>query len=1088
MAKRFDLIVRTTDQTDNTVSETLQLKAGAISFDAPQVSFEFPPIIAVQTGGVVAPHWGGASSRGFAFCKVTPTPTTNGTGRFLVQYYYQSGLYPSLPARRFDQTFTGSAATLAEDLNKLQKAEVDVSTGGGVTDTGFATSADVSGLRKALVISSEPPQTGGDFGAGSSDGEPLFQLDAFDEVLAIYNHDLITDTLETLRRLQVAEDSNGNPVDSWATGSYIFFHPYHYVPLYENNTGGSLDAEATMAVMEEGAQYPLTGSMTVTSPIVSGQFTRFLTEISSGVDPVGIRFAGDDTWYIISGVQSNSGLIIHDYGDNPSFTNVQAEVNMITVGSGTITILTALEGCENWDVAFDPEYQDQDEVGNLSVVPFTADIVEVAAGGAVSGTASYDWTVQYTMADGNIGTSGFLNQGNTLNVDFAQFTPIDVTVQVSGAGQVGCVHSKSTGFITLLAGAFAGVWDQTPTTFSLGGAGANQNLTTQMAWTRQGTGAAGIYFHNHLFHYHAKESLLGDGWRPNTDSIMRFPKGAIDTWSSQGSVVVYLPKGTPGAPLFSDNPRLIYCSYSGKSSTGAFDQLTGVQVIAAGSYSIKYNYLYNMTIGRAGYVGTLQPSNGVFAYVMTPMHWPHTYVTQKFSDGTIQVADSDILKGRVSTRNKILIWGDDQTSLPISVNFTHFSSASNLISTDSLPTNVGNAGAIVSLEAWQSNFGTLGEIQETLVTEFRYNRLVQSFFVVDNIQHTGGAQEIPSTISFGESVSIKCWDMTAFDIRDRATPAWARVPPIGKLLFENSTGIHIVFDYSGYTVAGLQDREVTFQNCTVNQSLSHPDLATGFSFGRNYIGYNYKELDLSPATVIHTEEGDQENVWLTLRNPGLYQDRLSCADMFVAQIHGSFVETQTLGNLGVPDVGITGVGAERFRAGFPTNGIPQIDPIYRFRADDNYSPSIPPASGACVHDLCMVTVKTDPDAKPKDMQIRSIGTGMGIYTSEGFKEVRAVKRRKADEAYSLVTEEDDLLIATGEHPVCIDLANEKYCLMEALEPGMQVITLEGPRTVKSIELVATGDRYFCDLILDTPHNFFANGVLVHNKVGSPVTS
>lgn len=1105
MAKRFDIIFTSIDSDGNTVSKTLQAKAGAIDFTAPDVAFEFPPTVSPRAGGLVAPHWGGGSSRAFAYCQVVPTPSDRGTGRFLVQYYYNSGVYPNNPSRRFHQTFDGSATTLVEALNKLNTTEIDVNAGGGVDGTGFASSTDVSGLRKVLVISSEDQSAStGEFGAQDGTGQQGFRLDQFDEVMTIYNHNLSTDTLETLRRLQIAQldDGTENLVDEWPVGSYVFFHPYHYAPLYENNDIVSTEFEPHVSVIEEGAQYPLTGQITVAGTTVTGQFTRFDTEIGSGVQNA-IRFGTDQTWYLISGVLSSSGMTIYDYSDSPTFTDASAEVATVITGSGFVTVLPNLEGCADWDIDFQLPFNDGDLTPDNTSVLFEAETVEVSPGGAPSGLPTYDWTVDWKLANGDIVSSGYTDQGSSLVVNTVtsitnhEDTAVNVSVQVSGAGQPACLHTKSTGFINLVNSVNAGVFGRrVDGGFRISSQG-NFNVFNGMVFQRDGSNPERNWFHEHLYVYAPKEALIADSYRPGLDSTIKFAKGAIDTWPDKGTIVLYIPQNQPLSSTV--GPKLIYCTYTGKNTTGALDSLTGIVSQKSLIWNIEAMDIQNINQQGAGFTTAITTSTGAFAWVQTQAHWPKAIVTGRPQSppGVVNVDDVRTLASMRIDSNQTRTWyriggnrGPGFGNIYKTFKFVGIISFAghqylfrNLDNSDIGQFDIYDDAAMV-WTPWKDTFNGLNDDYDKKF----WLRGVQSLLVVRNVEIDGVIQ--PSNGAFidhDQEFTLRCHDLLD-NLGDTDTfPTWTRTPLKGRLVITHPLEtFRAVIEYSNYDVKTLLEpagTKLTFYNCKIVPALSSPNIREPYLLRyMSGVVAPYKELELQPVPFI-SSDNDSGLIQFYHDNPGIYPDRISCIDMMVAQIHASDSDERTFGNIADSRLATAnGPYWEEQLPNFPNKGIPQADPIHRRQNPSSVLPSTPGSQG-CVHGLITVTVKPGEGEEITDITINKLTPGMQIYSSDGFQNVDEVMPVYHDEAYMIATENGDRTIVTGDHPVCVAQEDGDYKFRPAseLKMGQMVLTVDGFRKITELNLQKTGRRIYYDVKVNNSNDFYAGGILLHNK-------
>lgn len=97
-----------------------------------------------------------------------------------------------------------------------------------------------------------------------------------------------------------------------------------------------------------------------------------------------------------------------------------------------------------------------------------------------------------------------------------------------------------------------------------------------------------------------------------------------------------------------------------------------------------------------------------------------------------------------------------------------------------------------------------------------------------------------------------------------------------------------------------------------------------------------------------------------------------------------------------------------------------------------------------------------------------------------------IRHRTCKPKYRIYVSETDYVEVTGDHSMIIFEGNEMKVIKPAeLFPGMIVMTLEGKREVHSVSRLKNyDDEYVYDIEVDTKdsncHNFFGNGILIHN--------
>lgn len=776
----FRINATTRDTEGNESTESVEVRSGEAFAPLPTVSFQFPQVISTSIGNSSNPLWSNSVSRGFAFIGVTPSPSDVGTGAFWVQTYYNSGTYPHAPSRTFKDTVKGDGTVLSQDWF-FSSASILVEDGGGLAGSGFFQQTDVSGLRPALVISQNQEDDSPVFGFDDGRGRPGYhgryriggRVPEEDSIIVGYHHDLTSDP-EALKTIQVVQEGGivveDDEIDDtedetptsdprggrrttrrvirtrsgWPAGSFIYPHPYHYCPVYENNNLNSIEVEPVVLAVEDGPQYSLRGTVSVNGTQVEGLYTRFDTQISGQSV---IRFEGTDQWYIVSGVLSSSGLVIYDYGENPQLTDVAAEANRYAVGSGLIEVLPNLAGCSAWNVTLTPRFNDGEIIPGDSVV-YTA---EYTGGGAISGTPMYEWTkTEYPVSErGQLGgpttitTSGIgPTTENTFEVPYDETKVVTVSLRVSGTGQPACVHTFSTGEQVLIPGANAGTWAaQIGTRLNSDG-----ETVTSVTYTRlEGAGApTDRFYHQRGSCWPAYAKAVDNGFAlDNSTILMKVDESDMDLWPSDGGMfVAYARKASNSANYDESNPAHkwgvnLIGKYTGKTSS----TLTGV------------SFWYKITHGSNGVTNcgfingnsTQYRSNSGWSTTFRyygPGHWPFTYITGIDDTRTVlQVEEVRSIVGARSTGQKLWVVGqrskrDDlsliaQAGMSIrALNLAGYSPSNNTIELDAPLPSEYKAGDTIMPALWDHPINGSPERIETVHQKFwNVSDMFLNFFI-----------------------------------------------------------------------------------------------------------------------------------------------------------------------------------------------------------------------------------------------------------------------------------------------------------------------------------------------------------------------
>ena len=1073
MAKGFKIILGTTDSSNVVVSDTVSVRADVPHFTPPQVGFSFPPHISPKIGATLGPYWPVGEYWAFAYCKSTPTPSVDGTGRFLVQYYYNSGTWPNNPSRKFHQTFGDTATTINATLGPNTTDELLINSGGGDPIVGFASANDVSGLRHALII------TNADLSSSTQGGTRAgFRNPGTDDLIAAYKYTSAQNKLFTIERL---EHASGNP--SWVAGSQIVEHPYHYVPLYENNGAVNHTVQPRILMIEEGVQFPLTGLVSVSGTQVSGLYTQFLAEVASGTQ-MAIRINGSGTWYLVSGVTSSSGLGIFDYGLNPQIVNGTAEAVPYAIGSGLITVQPGLVGCADWDIAISPDFHDGDSTPNPSSVSLTAGPIAIAVGGAPSGTLSYRWEVQ--RLGGPITT--ITNSGNAILVNFSGSmpgttpgTPVDVRVYASGTGQTTCVHSDSLGYIGLKKSISAG-------TFYAEGNFFGTQLAPQIvdSWRRLGINTDPLFFKHRLYSYKPHEAKLNGDW-VRANSYLSLQKGSIDLWPASGTFVVHFRHTNS----LGSHSHLIYGTYTGKQTGQVDDRLTGVVTVG------QLHILKDGTCApRDISVYPVVPSNPLtpeftFAYVPQIGTWPFTFVKSKPTSRYVYLENGlSFNQHNFNTSSGQPKWDLWFFKPGYPIHSTHQVPGQNYSGgtevTADLPTWV-DAGTIVAMAPWDSD--KTGN-QEVVIAANNWNRGNMGFMYIDSLTTNGTFVSQPVATTSSNRIYVADATSRPATATMAGYPRYTWIPPRGRLVVPNYDRTKtMIFSYTNWVEFNNGHNNGTqgiyFDNCWL---LGINGSATSGNLMANQFICVYKEGKFDPSPTSVTAIGQTPEAQVIA--PGIGVWILGFNSTIVDQIFASEVEGSAIGSYATP---LTPPNWESFLVNFPTNGIIGPDPIYRAQIGATTTP--PPAGGgggggggtniSCLVGWTMVTIK-HADGFEKEVPISEVRIGDQIKTMDrntclhGWATVTGAESHKVNEVFEVATPKKSIMV-TGSHPIATfsEATKELWTKVYDLETGAWVITEDALEMVVA-KIRLEGQYTVYDLTVPGPNAFVANGILVHN--------
>lgn len=1089
MAKGFNIILGTTDSTNVSTNETVVVRAGAPHFDPPTVGFSFPGNLAPRQGAPTGPYWPVGQYWAFGYCRVTPTPSGDGTGRFFVQTYYDSGHWPHQPERKFHQTFDGLASTLNATLYPTNTDQIEINAGGGVSPYGFATSGDVSGLRHALVVTNDDLTPVYQSARSSFGGSRMgFRRLPKDDILAIYHDDQDLNKFMTIEHLETGFEDDGVTRKVWPAGTQVIAHPYHYVPLYRNDGVTAYNVLPRIAVIEEGQQFPLTGLVNATGSTIAGLFTRFLSEVASGTQ-MAIRFGGNATWYIVSGIQSNSGMTLHTYGDTLAIISGTMEAVPFAVGSGLVSVGPGLAGCADWDVALYPDYHNGDSVPYLAQVPFTANLVAINPGGAPSGTASYRWEVQ--QQGGPITT--ITNSGNAITASFISGVRTDVRVFVSGTGQPTCVHSDATGYIGLSQSLVPGEWwvDTSVAVQNVGSTYLPNNkatVTNTMRIRGQNmnisgvppTWDLGVYFHHCVHEFIPRFAVMNADWNPNSNpGYLSVKKGQIDGWPSAGVACVarFIAGSNPVAYY------QVYCTYTGKQTGTTDDRLTGVVVTGAIRTGSTSSWWFSIPTYQ---VPSLPASlNSITTIVFQPaiQSWPFIFVKSRVSNVSLGIDSfnqSKLLNARTSNQPKKLWFFKPGQAIHINT-YSATPNAELLNVTSPLPAWV-DAGTIIALAPWDSYRG--GAVEDVVSNVFLNGGNTAFFYLT------------PLTRTLVDSVTT--FSMLAFDatinpgrlwFRDNALlDAYVWMPKRGKFVVPNvdrTKTLVISYDNwdrtTGHFILDLQyDGNIQFTGCRVVSVNGSP--TSGYIEDPQF-AIQYKDVLYNASTYMTTKNGSLPNVSYVQGAFGI-EPRVGLQSHLVDLVIVNRDPTSQYGP-GSEGTRVAETNWEKaILTNYPTNAISFPDPIYNpYYKQVNSTGGGGGGGGGCFEASTPVVIR-DPQGINEEIPICKVGVGDKVQTidregNQSFQEVTMVRALEVDSILEIITSRKRQILVTSEHPIAT-LGIIEWTKAGDLTLNSKVLTEDGPEWVTRKREIK-GKVVVYDLTVDSANTFMVNGILVHNK-------
>lgn len=1099
----FKLKITTQDSDGNTASENVSVNSGPSECTPPIVTFAFPSGVRAEVGDSIDPFWSASTFLAPVFCKVFPTarPDEGGDGAFLVQAYSTAAKWPNSPDSRFEQTFEGVGGQLTEVLDSTTSNFMVVSSGIGVTGSGLVQSADLVGLRKAIQITDDAiaTSTGATttrFGKKTRVASRQELIGDDDEGISAYTHDLTNNRVYTLER---GNRSFGRIPQTWPIGTNITFHPYHYVPMYVNAGAVDLQFIPHIMVQEVGTQYPLTGTMNVTGITVSGTNTDFFNEISgsagggnhiSGAGNL-IKFGDAESWYVISGIQSSSVLVIYDYGDNLNLTAQPAQVNCYTLGSGTVSVQPDLTGCSSWDIRLSPQFSTGDTVASLSV-DYTVLIDATVVGGAISGTPNYEWEVlSGTVFSG-------LNPGNlaTQTVIYETGVAQRIRVTVSGSGQPTCTHQYDTGNLSLIEGVSAGTWKSLQTTEIGTGGQVVAKIRSQL----QGSRLADKFYHHHLSAMKPLQTKITSLTTATAGSIF-VTAGDIDAWPTKGTVIIKGGTVTLFTGFFTFSVHQIYhrFSYTGKTN----DRLTGI--VHRGNFGVPTTAEFDQTkIGPVS-VGINAPSG---SDIWIQQNQPHPFSKIEAITGANKVRLRDVAGIHNGSAIK---WVRFAPSYEESAAYRArggrlFDQPYRIISTNSTTREITldrNLHAAIKenmlciMQPYTDQ--TVGFMYPSSVSQDRLNFWSTTGFFVYNPDEISSLRN--TTITSSTGVTLYVWDPMQNIIKGRSEAAQQmRIPQVGRMLLPRGTSSlskGIVIEYNGYTgpipsfvlagipfpINGIQANLpgiFALENVKIVTALS--DSGDDVSVGPRTLLIPYQDMEITPLSVLTFEPTDADIGYNfdggTSKHIGWSQPLAD--QIFVTDSIDPNTTNQDI--VSIPDR--TNYESQHFSA-WPQAAIRSAPPVHINK------PLVEPPTGSfsgggssgCIHYNTIVKVWNGEDYD--EVQIKDVKVGQKIHTPEGPKEVMNRIESRHGKTHIITIADGRSVHCTEVHPIAT-LYDGKIVWRKAvlIEQGEKVMTDMGPQTVNANICVSFTGRTihpFYDLQVVDVHQFYANGILVHNK-------
>ena len=1079
----FKLKITTEDLDGNTSIENVSVNSGPAECSPPTVTFSFPSGVRAETGDDVDPFWSAGTIIAAVFCKVFPTarPTEGGNGTFLVQNYSTAAKYPDSPDSRFEQTFEGAGGQLAASLTNTATNFMVVSSGTGVAGSGLAQSSDLVGLRKSIHITDDTAITTEGtrvtrFGRTVRVGGREREIGNEDEGISVYHHDLTTDKVYTLER---GGRALGRNLDTWQIGASVTLHPYHYVPMYANATSTDVLVTPHIMVQEVGTQYPLTGSMLVSGTSVVGTNTDFLNEIS-GVQNL-IKFGDAEPWYLISGVTSSSGIQIYTYGDTLDLTNQPAQINCYTLGSGTVAILPDLAGCTSWDILLSPQYSTGDTIPSLSV-DYTATIDPTIAGGGVDGTPSYVWEV---LSGTTPPTWSGLVPGNatTQTVVYESETAKRIRVSVSGSGSPGCVHQYDTGDLSLLEGISAGTWKSVQSTI----VGTGGQVESKIRAQQQGSRVADKYYHHHLTAMQPMQTTTTASVTSTTTTIY-VSAGTIDLWPNKGTVII---KG----PLASSGTKQSYLrfTYTGKTNSS----LTG----------IVWRNTYNMPKGSNGYKQTelTQGSPGTLAaagsdiWIQQSQPYPFSKIETIVASNKVRLRDVAGINNGSSTKWVRFAPAYHDTEYLTARSGKMIDQPYRIIATNETTREITldrnlHASIAANMLCVMQPFTDqiIGLMYPSSVNPDRLNFWGLSTFFVYNPDDTSSKT---TTVSTSTTTNLYIWDPMYNVITGRSEiEQHLKLAPVGRMIApqgDSTDDKGVVIEYNGYTgpiqtddvngVTGNRPGVIQLHNVKIVSELSVA--GTSHAFGSRTMLIPYQDIELTPISVLTFEPTDAD---IGYDFNGGTSKHLGWSQPLADEVFATSSETPTFTTLAITPIPNRTNYEEQHYPAWPTKAIRSAPPVYINVPLTGDEDGVGNATTAgCIHyDTLVDILEYD---KYVSIAVKDTEVGQMIRTPEGPREIVGRLESHYGSTRVLSIRNNYVIHCTHVHPIATLDDNDKIIWKKAayIEQGDRVMTDIGPQVVNanvSINFSGKTVHPFYDLDVADVHQFYANGILVHNKI------
>jgi len=1095
----FKFNLTTQDSDGNTNTESVSVNSGPSEATPPTVIFNFPSGVRAEAGDSIDPYWSAATKLATVFCKVYPTPRPDegGNGDFLVQCYSTAAKWPNSPDNRFEQTFEGVGGQLAEALTDTTTNYMTVVSGIGVSGSGLCQSSDYIGLRKVIQLTYGTASTSTGtrvtrFGRVTRVGGGRTRIGDNDEGVSAYHHDLTTNRVYTLER---GGRAMGRPLLAWTAGTNITIHPYHYVPMYSNTGASDTLVTPHIMVQEVGTQYPLTGRMSVTGTAVVGTNTDFLNEISgggtgsyliSGGHNV-INFGDAEAWYVISGVTSATGLVIYNYGDSLALTNQPAQVNAFTLGSGTVSIKPALAGCDDWTVTLSPQYETGAKIPSLSI-DYTASIQATKVGGAISGTPEYEWQVDVSGVNDQPTWSGLV-PGNlsTQTVIYEYDVAKRIRVLVSGAGQPACTHVYDTGDLSLIDALGAGTWRSTHNVGIGGGNETTSNIRMEQKSARQ----TNKYYHHHLAAMKPMQTKTTASIS-STASTIYVTAGTIDTWPNKGTVIIKGPVSSTGYQRY---PRF---RYTGKTN----NSLTGVSLDHTFTTNGAKPYDYYSYFTRASYLTPVANSD---IWIQQVQPHPYTSIEAIVAGNKVKVRDAGGL-GNGSTNRWVRFAPDFADSgypsrggkmIDTPYKITDLNRNTNEITLDRNLHSSIKVNNICVCQPYTDQ--VVGAMYPTTINKNRLNFMnTAAYFVY-------GPMSTTRTLSSSTGIDLYVWD-PMFNIVDSPwtdQTQHGKIPAVGRMVFPlggSSSTPGIVVEYNGMLgpykpsifggsvngVTGSRPGVFKLSNVKIVPSLGNG--STSWTIPSRAFLHPFQDVDIIPLSTVSFEPTDAS---VSYEFNGGTSKHFGWSQPLVDRVFTTASldsKTTTIDQTRIP--AFTNYEQQVYSA-WPTAGLRSCPPhffnselsdIEGNPGDTGYN-----SGGGCIHYDSIVEIWNG-EGYDK-VAIKDVEIGQLVHTPEGPKEVIDKIESRHGHTRIINTRDGNVVHCTHIHPIATVYDNKIVWRKAALvEQGETVMTDTGPQLVDSnicVNFTGRTVHPFYDITVAEVKQFFANGILVHNKESKP---